>query len=70
MQICPSSGLLCDCGVAPAENEVRTDREDKLGIGGKATHSRPTAEPIFPSELKSRAAAPLYLPGSHATWHR
>ena len=72
-QICPSSGLPCDCGaaatVAPG-GMIATDSEDKLKFGGAAAASKPSREPIFPSELRSRVAQPLELPGKLATWYR
>jgi xanthine dehydrogenase/oxidase len=37
---------------------------------GSGMPHRPTAEPIFPPELRKRIAAELHLPGKHATWHR
>ena len=37
---------------------------------GTGVPARPTAEPIFPPELRRRAAAELTLPGPLATWHR
>lgn len=72
-QICPSSGLPCDCGAAAAVEpgaEVATDSDDKLVIGGSKVSIRPTTEPIFPSELKTRVPPPLELPGPLATWFR
>lgn len=72
-QICPSSGLPCDCGAAAAVEpggEVATDSDDKLVIGGSKVSTRPTTEPIFPSELKTRVPPPLELPGPLATWFR
>lgn len=72
-QICPSSGLPCDCGAAAAVApgaEVATDSDDKLVIAGSAVSSKPTTEPIFPWELKTRVALPLELPGPLATWYR
>ena len=72
-QICPSSGLPCDCGaaadVAPG-GMIETDSEDKLKFGGAAKLSKPSREPIFPSELRTRVAQPLELPGKQATWYR
>lgn len=73
LQICPSSGLPCDCGAASAVEtgaEVATDSDDKLVIGGAATSAKPTTEPIFPSELKTRVPKPLELPGPQASWFR
>ncbi|BDA44652.1 Xanthine dehydrogenase [Coccomyxa sp. Obi] len=72
-RICPSSGLPCDCGAAAAVEpgaEVATDSDDKLVIGGSKVSTRPTTEPIFPSELKTRVPPPLELPGPLATWFR
>ena len=37
---------------------------------GSAHPRRPTAEPIFPPELRKRQPAELHLPGAYATWHR
>ena len=37
---------------------------------GSAHPRRPTAEPIFPLELRKRLPAELHLPGAYATWHR
>lgn len=73
LQICPSSGLPCDCGAAKDVEVgavVTTDSSDKLKFGGSAVHSKPSCEPIFPSELRSRVAQPLELPGKAATWFR
>lgn len=73
MQICPSSGLPCDCGAAASVQpggEVVTDSADKLVIGGAAQPSEPSAEPIFPSELRTRVPPQLELPGPLATWFR
>ncbi len=49
---------------------VTTDSSDKLRFGGGAVPSQPSCEPIFPSELRSRVAQPLELPGKAATWFR
>ena len=73
LQICPSSGLPCDCGAAAAVAPgavITTDSADKLKFGGSALPSKPGCEPIFPSELRSRVAQPLELPGKRATWYR
>ena len=73
LQICPSSGLPCDCGaaanVAPG-GMIETDSDNKLKFGGAAKLSKPSREPIFPSELRTRVAQPLELPGKQATWYR
>ncbi len=73
LQICPSSGLPCDCGAATTVEpgaEVATDSDDKLVIGGAAVSAKPTTEPIFPSELKTRISKPLEIPGPQASWFR
>ena len=49
---------------------LTTDSEDKLKCGGRAVPSKPSCEPIFPSELRSRVAKPLELPGKLASWYR
>ena len=73
LQICPSSGLPCDCGAAASVEPgavITTNSADKLKFGGSALPSKPGCEPIFPSELRSRVAQPLELPGKRATWFR
>ena len=73
LQICPSSGLPCDCGAAASVKPgavITTDSGDKLKYGGSAVPGKPSCEPIFPSELRSRVAQPLELPGKLATWYR
>ena len=49
---------------------IETDSDDKLKFGGAAKLSKPSREPIFPSELRTRVAQPLELPGKQATWYR
>lgn len=53
-----------------AGGEVATDSASKLAVGGAAFHAHASVEPIFPPELKGRAAPPLCIPGPKATWHR
>ncbi|KAK9811378.1 hypothetical protein WJX72_002855 [[Myrmecia] bisecta] len=68
-KVCPSTGQPCDCGAAEP-GEVRTTSKDKELTAGPATFTRPTAEPIFPAELKKRSPQELNLPGPTAAWHR
>ena len=64
LQICPSSGLPCDCGKPSTTSEVFVMGGAAAGKGGKDLGPRPgTAEPIFPPELKARVVMELCMPG-------
>ena len=52
------------------DDVVVSSSADKLAVGGCAAYTRPSAEPIFPPALRSRAPPPLCLPGPATTWHR
>ncbi len=39
-------------------------------VAAPTAPARPTAEPIFPPELKTRRPASLYLPGPYSAWYR
>jgi len=66
-KVCPSTGQPCDCG---AGAPVGTSSDDKDAMYGSGMPARPTAEPIFPPELRRRPPTELTLPGPLATWHR
>ena len=66
-QVCPSTGQPCDCS-AGADGGTNSDDKDAM-YGGTALKT-PTAEPIFPPELRKRTVPELALPGPLAAWYR
>lgn len=66
-KMCPSTGRPCDCGASTPQG---SSSDDKDSMYGSAMPARPTAEPIFPPELRKRQPQALTLKGSLATWHR
>ena len=79
LQVCPSTGRPCDCGAGsegankdPQASDfwVESTAVDKLGTGGSATWQKPSAEPIFPNELRKASPASLHIPGPKAAWYR
>ncbi|KAF8057662.1 XDH1 [Scenedesmus sp. PABB004] len=80
--VCPSSGAPCDCGGgvaaggAPAAGGCGAGGcgAGDCGAGGCGAGAgakvKPSAEPIFPRELKTRVPAALTLEGPLCTWHR
>jgi len=66
-QVCPSTGQPCDCS-AGADSGTNSDDKDAM-YGGTALKT-PTAEPIFPPELRKRTVPELALPGPLAAWYR
>lgn len=66
--VCPSSGLPCDCkanggGCGAGGCGAGGCGAKGCGAGKDAAPVRPTAEPIFPPELKSRKMGSLCIPG-------
>ena len=67
LQVCPSTGRPCDCS---AGAPTGTSSDDKDAMYGSTALKTPTAEPIFPPELRKRAVPELSLPGRLAAWYR
>ncbi len=77
--ICPSSGMPCDCKLqnggcnGAANGNGHAANGNGCGAGdcgvcagtGMVPTKRPPNEPIFPPELKGRAATLLHMPGEH-----
>lgn len=80
-KVCSTTGLPCDCtsfgtkgcGVADC-CMVKKGCGNGAANGANGGHAeaavKPTAEPIFPPELKKRAVGPLYVPGPKCEWYR
>ncbi|MEW5318751.1 MAG: hypothetical protein WDW38_009946 [Sanguina aurantia] len=74
--VCPSTGLPCGCGAGAAAWQKRRRLSMDLmrlqqRVGPRGVVPKvPTAEPIFPPELKLRRSKALCVPGEHVTWHR
>ena len=66
-QVCPSTGRPCDCS---AGADSGTNSDDKDEMYGSTALKTPTAEPIFPPELRKRTVPELALPGPLAAWYR
>jgi len=81
--VCPSTGLPCDCNTTcsngtTATAESTTDGgcgaadccKKTNGVSAAAVVRVATCEPIFPGEFKSRKALALHLPGGLSSWWR
>ncbi|EFN53303.1 hypothetical protein CHLNCDRAFT_136969 [Chlorella variabilis] len=69
-RVCPSTGQPCDCGESDGNGAIVSASKHKEEACGPLTHIRPAVEPIFPPELRKRAAAELALPGERCAWYR
>eukprot|EP00887_Chlorella_sp_A99_P006651 scaffold3.g6651.t1 len=70
-RVCPSTGQPCACGEADGGSGDLVSRSEHKEKGcGPLAPLAPTAEPIFPPELRTRVAASLELLGPRAAWHR
>ena len=73
-QVCPASGLPCNCGTA-AKQGVSQAQDGGANSSAHANGSSnghkvvPAKEPLFPAELKRLLAQELCLPG-RCTWLR
>ena len=65
--MCPGTGRPCDCS---AGADSGTNSDDKDAMYGSIVLKTPTAEPIFPPELRKRTVPELALPGPLAAWYR
>ena len=73
LQICPSSGLPCDCGAAASVEPgavIHHRQRGQAEVRGLCPAQQARLRADLPSELRSRVAQPLELPGKRATWYR
>ena len=72
-QVCPASGLPCNCGAAAKDNgqaqSGHANGTDHSHHGSNSNKTVPAREPLFPAELKRLEAQELCLPG-RCTWLR
>ena len=62
VQVCPASGLPCDCSKAACDGHQPANGSH-AGSNGSTAHEAPAREQLFPAELRQRQPQELRLPG-------